>query len=161
MGGQGFERREILRYIGIASVAATFPGFHRWSFACPAHLSDVPAARQTAASYKPLLFSPDQFRLVEHIAEMTIPADDTAGAREAGVTEFIDFMVANRVAVSRAAKSGPQQTRFGRAMTPKWSLLPASTGSTRAASQNSKSRFSIARASSRPIFSRNSLTKQS
>jgi len=100
MGGQGVERREILRYIGIASVAATFPGFHRWSFACPASPSPVPAARQAPASYKPLFFSPDQFRLVEHLAEMIIPADDTAGAKEAGVGEFIDFMVANRVAIS-------------------------------------------------------------
>ena len=31
---------------------------------------------------------------------MIIPADDTAGAKEAGVGEFIDFMVANRVAIS-------------------------------------------------------------
>src|SRR5215467_9742353 len=79
MGGQGVERREILRYIGIASVAATFPGFSRWCFACPASPSPVPAARQAPASYKALFFSPDQFRLVEHLAEMIIPADDTAG----------------------------------------------------------------------------------
>ena len=31
---------------------------------------------------------------------MIIPADDTPGAREAGVAEFIDFMVANRVPVN-------------------------------------------------------------
>jgi len=100
MGGQGFERREILRYIGIASVAATFPGFQRWSFACPADPSHVPAAHASAASYKPLFFTPDQYRLIERFAEMIIPADDTPGAKEAGVSEFIDFMVANRVAVS-------------------------------------------------------------
>jgi hypothetical protein len=100
MGGQGVERREILRYIGIASAAATFPGFQRWSFACPASPSHVPAARRAAASYKPLFFSQDQFRLIEHLAEMIIPGDDTAGAKEAGVGEFIDFMVANRVAIS-------------------------------------------------------------
>jgi hypothetical protein len=38
--------------------------------------------------------------MVEHIAEMIIPEDDTPGARQAGVAEFIDFMVANRVPVS-------------------------------------------------------------
>lgn len=100
MGGQGFERREILRYIGIASVAATFPGFRQWSFACPADPSHVPVAPPPDANYKPLFFSPDQFRLVEHMAEMIIPADDAPGAKEAGVAEFIDFVVANRVAVS-------------------------------------------------------------
>jgi len=99
MGGQGFERREILRFIGIASIAATFPGFSRWSFACPADSSHNPAAPLGDAAYRPLFFSPDQFRLVEHICEMIIPSDDTPGAKEAGVAEFIDFMVANRVAV--------------------------------------------------------------
>jgi len=100
MGGQGVQRREILRYIGIASVAATFPGFSRWSFACPADPSHNQSIGSGQASYKPLFFSPDQFRLVEQIADMIIPADDAPGAQEAGVAEFIDFMVANRVAVS-------------------------------------------------------------
>jgi hypothetical protein len=31
---------------------------------------------------------------------MIIPADETPGAKEAGVAEFIDFMIANRVPVS-------------------------------------------------------------
>ncbi len=34
MGGQGVERRDILRFIGIASVAGAFPGFSKWAFAC-------------------------------------------------------------------------------------------------------------------------------
>jgi len=38
--------------------------------------------------------------MVEHLAEMIIPADDTQGAKQAGVAEFMDFMVANRVPVS-------------------------------------------------------------
>jgi len=100
MGGQGFERREILRYIGIASVAATFPGFCRWSFACPADPTHSPAGTPTDAAYKPLFFTPDQYRLMEHLAEMILPKDETPGAKDAGVAEFIDFMVANRVPVS-------------------------------------------------------------
>lgn len=36
---------------------------------------------------------------------MIIPADDTAGATQAGVAEFIDFMVANRVPVSGSRES--------------------------------------------------------
>jgi hypothetical protein len=38
--------------------------------------------------------------MVEHLAEMIIPEDDTPGAKQAGVAEFIDFMLANRVPVS-------------------------------------------------------------
>jgi hypothetical protein len=100
MGGQGIERREILRFIGVASVAATFPGFQRWAFACADEPVHEVNAKAGATAYTPLFFSPQQFRLVEHLAEMIIPDDDTPGARDAGVAEFIDFMVANGVPVS-------------------------------------------------------------
>jgi len=90
VGGQGIERRDALRFIGIASVAATFPGFRQWAFAC-SHSSFESATSQAAAlPYKPLFFSPEYLRLVEHLAEMIIPADDTPGAREAGVVQPVE-----------------------------------------------------------------------
>lgn len=101
MGGQGIERREILRYIGIASIAGTFPGFSKWAFACPqshTHAATPPA--KSSELYKPLFFSDEQFQMIDHLAEMIIPRDGTPGAKDAGVAEFIDFMVANRVPVS-------------------------------------------------------------
>jgi hypothetical protein len=100
MGGQGVERREILRFIGIASVAGTFPGFSRWAFACAQDHTQSTTSQVASDSYKPLFFSPQHYRMVGHIAEMIIPEDDTPGAKQAGVAEFIDFMVANRVPVS-------------------------------------------------------------
>jgi len=106
MAGQGIDRREILRYIGIASVASTFPGFRQWAFAC-SHDSDEPHAAHApapnpkpASPYQPLFLSPEQFRVVEQLTDIIIPSDDTPGAKAAGVTEFIDFMLANRVAVT-------------------------------------------------------------
>jgi gluconate 2-dehydrogenase gamma chain len=119
MGGQGTERRDILRYIGIASVAATFPGFRRWAFACSHSAADAsPSLALSQASkepFKPLFFSFEQFRLVEHLAEMIIPADETPGAKQAGVAEFMDFMLANRVAVSAPydAQSSEELLRQG------------------------------------------------
>jgi len=100
LGGQSIERREILRYIGIAAVAASFPGFRRWAFACPMEHPRVRTPRSQAEAYKPIFFSGEQFRMIEHLAEMIIPQDDTPGAKQAGVAEFIDFMVANRVPVA-------------------------------------------------------------
>jgi gluconate 2-dehydrogenase gamma chain len=99
LGGQAIERRELLRYIGIAAVASSFPGFSQWAFACP---QDYPQSTSPARSdsYKPLFFSPQHYRMIEHLAEMIIPEDETPGAKQAGVAEFIDFMVANRVPVS-------------------------------------------------------------
>jgi len=99
VGGQGIERREILRYIGIAAVAGSFPGFSRWAFACPQNHPQTSSPAGSGA-YKPLFFSPQHYRMVEHLAEMIVPDDDTPGAKKAGVAEFIDFMVANRVPVS-------------------------------------------------------------
>jgi hypothetical protein len=100
MGGQTIARREIVRLLGIAAVAATFPGFSRWSFAGAAE-APLPAAEgSVGCDYRPLFFSPSQYELIEHLAELIIPADETPGAREAGVGEFIDFMVANRVPIS-------------------------------------------------------------
>jgi gluconate 2-dehydrogenase gamma chain len=100
LGGQGIERREILRYIGIAAVAGTFPGFNKWAFACPQEHPQSASAASHPTPYKPLFFSPEHYQMVEHIAEMIIPEDETPGARQAGVAEFIDFMVANRVPVT-------------------------------------------------------------
>jgi gluconate 2-dehydrogenase gamma chain len=99
LGGQGVERREILRYIGIAAVASSFPGFSKWAFACPQDHPKV-SSQVGAGFYKPLFFSPQQYQMVEHLAEMIIPEDDSPGAKQAGVAEFIDFMIANRAPVS-------------------------------------------------------------
>jgi gluconate 2-dehydrogenase gamma chain len=100
MGGQGIERREILRFIGIAAVAGGFPGFSKWAFACPQDHTHAATPQADSGPYKPLFFSQKHYRMVEHLAEMIIPEDDTPGATKAGVAEFIDFMVANRVPVS-------------------------------------------------------------
>jgi len=100
LGGQGIERREILRYIGMAAVASSFPGFSQWVFACPQDPAPSASSPSSSDSYKPLFFSPQHYRMVEHLADMIIPEDDTPGAKKAGVAEFIDFMVANRVPVS-------------------------------------------------------------
>ena len=115
MGGQGIERREILRYIGVASVAGTFPGFSKWTFACPQEHPQAVPSPASSDSYKPMFFSPQHYQMVEHIAEMIIPEDDTPGARQAGVAEFIDFMVANRVPVtgSRDVRSTEDALEMG------------------------------------------------
>jgi hypothetical protein len=119
MAGQGIERREVLRYIGIASVASTFPGFRQWTFACSHDERDKAHAGPQASSqpYRPLFFSPSQFRFVERLTEIVIPTDDSPGAKEAGVAEFIDFMLANRVAVTadEDARSVEERLRQGTA----------------------------------------------
>jgi gluconate 2-dehydrogenase gamma chain len=91
MAGQGIERREVLRILSIAAVAARFTGFVRWTFACEHVSADSTQIR--SATYAPQFFSASEYRAVERLTEMILPSDGGAGAREAGVSEFVDFMV--------------------------------------------------------------------
>ncbi len=85
------ERREVLRVMALAAAASGFPGFSRWAFAC-GHAGGDPAQIKPA-HYTPQFFSPAEYATVERLTEMIIPSDGSPGAREAGVAEFIDFMV--------------------------------------------------------------------
>lgn len=89
MGGQGIDRREVLRVMALASIAAQFPGFSRWTFAC----GHPGAGAARPDRYAPRFFTSAEYATVERLAEMIIPSDGTPGARETGVSEFIDFMV--------------------------------------------------------------------
>jgi hypothetical protein len=93
MAGQGLERREVLRILALAAAASGYPGFHRWSFAC-AH-GGTGLVQVQRPGYTPRFFSADEYATVERLAELIIPDDGSPGAREAGVSEFIDFMVSS------------------------------------------------------------------
>jgi gluconate 2-dehydrogenase gamma chain len=93
VAGQGVHRRQILRILGTAAAAAHFPGFSKWGFAC-GHIGNA-ALQIKPAQYTPQFFSATEYRLVERLTELIIPSDATPGAKEAGVAEFIDFMVAS------------------------------------------------------------------
>ena len=114
MAGQSIERRDVLRILTLAGAASQFPGFKRWAFAHD-HSSDgqhahaAPQKPSTAGeAYKPQFFTPEEYALVARLAELIIPTDETPGAREAGVSEFIDFMAAN---------DPPLQPQFRRGLT--------------------------------------------
>ena len=93
MAGQSIERRDMMRILALAAVASTFPGFRKWTFACehgrPGNSNTGPGS----GPYQPQFCSPDEYALVERLSELIIPTDDKPGAREAGVSEFIDFRV--------------------------------------------------------------------
>jgi gluconate 2-dehydrogenase gamma chain len=93
MAGQGVQRREVLRILGIAAAAAAFPGFSKWGFAC-GHIGKAGLQIKPAA-YRPQFFTPSEYIVTERLAEIIIPSDSTPGTKEAGVAEFIDFMVAS------------------------------------------------------------------
>src|SRR5215469_9420087 len=93
MAGQGIQRRRMLRILGTAAAAAQFPGFSKWAFAC-GHIGNA-ALQIKPAAYHPQFFTGPEYAIVERLTEIIIPSDATPGAKEAGVAEFIDFMVAS------------------------------------------------------------------
>lgn len=99
MAGQGIERREVLRIMGTAAAAALFPGFSKWAFAC-GHVGHV-ALQIKPAIYHAQFFSSAEYATVERLVEIILP-----GAKEAGVAEFIDFMVSNDSEVQYNFRTG-------------------------------------------------------
>jgi gluconate 2-dehydrogenase gamma chain len=93
MAGQGVGRRQILRILGTAAAVAQFPGFSKWGFAC-GHIGNA-ALQIKPAVYRPQFFTTGEYAMVERLTDIIIPNDGTPGAQEAGVAEFIDFMVAS------------------------------------------------------------------
>ena len=78
----------------MAAAASGFPGFVRWTFACGHGAPGLLQVRP--ATYTPRFFSADEYTTLARLTEIILPSDDGPGAREAGVSEFVDFMVASR-----------------------------------------------------------------
>src|SRR5579864_2147791 len=109
MGQQGVERRKMLGILAAASVASKFPGFRVWAFACNHEAPEGEVAKANKGPYQPLFFSADEYALIERLTDLIIPNDGQPGAREAGVSEFIDFMVANSATVGMHSYQPPSR----------------------------------------------------
>jgi gluconate 2-dehydrogenase gamma chain len=109
MAGQSLQRREILRILATAAGVAAFPGFSKWSFAC-GHVRSLLQIKP--AIYTPLFFSAAEYTLVERLTEIIIPSDETPGAREAGVSEFIDLMASRDSDLQGSLRTGLRWLNF-------------------------------------------------
>lgn len=100
MAGQGTQRRDVLKLLAYASVAAHFPGFSRWAYGGIGHSGDRLSDLATnPGTYSPRFLEPQQYALLSRLVDIILPPDDlsgniqVAGALQAGVPEFIDFML--------------------------------------------------------------------
>jgi hypothetical protein len=76
-------RRELIKLGAVAIAAASVVGLETRAAA------ETAGAAQTRA---PLFFTPEEFKLVDELTELIIPADDhSPGARAAQVAAYIDF----------------------------------------------------------------------
>lgn len=90
MAGQGLTRRQALHYMALAATVSQFTGFEKWAYA---HDHDHPVAKPTGKPYTLQFFSKNEYATITALTERIIPTDDTPGAREAGVAEFIDLLM--------------------------------------------------------------------
>jgi hypothetical protein len=102
MANQSPDRRAVMEMLAKVAVVSQFPGFSRWSFAAEHEHSAPPKA----AAYVAQFFSPVEYRLLDQLSELIIPRDETPGAHDAGVVEFIDHMVAHDPAIQFQFRRG-------------------------------------------------------
>lgn len=89
-------RRQLLQLLGSAPLAAGFA----WTEAEASEASRLARrARQDGAAFAPQFFTPVEYAAVVVLADLIIPADErSGGASDAGVPEFIDFMMVDQPA---------------------------------------------------------------
>jgi gluconate 2-dehydrogenase gamma chain len=103
----GIDRRDLLRLLASAPFAAGFV----WT-ANEAHAaSGLAQAAQNAASsgspFTPTFFTPHEWDTVRRLVDIIIPRDDRSGsATDAGVPEFMDFIVRDQPTRQTAMRGG-------------------------------------------------------
>lgn len=92
-------RRQALQVLGAAPAIAGIAWTEAEAQQAHQHAQQARrnAAGAKAATYKPKYFTPHEYATVTALANLIIPKDDRSGnASEAGVPEFIDFMMVDQ-----------------------------------------------------------------
>ena len=85
------KRREALSAMAMAALTAAF----KWTPAEARRVSLL--VKDAAAPFAPAFFTPHEWETVRMLVDLIIPADDRSGsATDAGVPEFMDFMMMDR-----------------------------------------------------------------
>jgi hypothetical protein len=96
-------RREALLMLGAAAAGAAIG-------VSPAVVERVTRATRDATAggdFRPAFFTPHEWRTVRILADLVIPADERSGsATEAGVPEFMDFMLIERESMQTRMRGG-------------------------------------------------------
>lgn len=106
MGHQQISRRGALKYLGVLGASVAGREFlASWlplstaradEAGAPVTISGMhhqDAEPEPAAAYTPQFFSAEEFETVQILTALIIPTDDTPGAKEAHVADYIDFVV--------------------------------------------------------------------
>jgi gluconate 2-dehydrogenase gamma chain len=102
-------RRSMLQILGAVPVAAgfTWTEAEAAQAAKAAQTARTPAAGAAKAGYKPKFFTPHEWATVHLLVNLIIPKDDRSGsATDAGVPEFMDFMMDDQPNRQTAMRGG-------------------------------------------------------
>lgn len=120
----GLSRRDALAIMAIAPLAAslgTTPDVIEGAMAAAQRAQEQAAKQQPEpGKYKPQFFDEHEWRTVRILTDLIIPRDERSGsATDAGVPEFIDFMMMDRPSMQLQMRGGLRwldnrsQTHFG------------------------------------------------
>lgn len=87
-------RRDAIWLLGrVAGTVAGQAFLNTWLSSAHENSTAPPADIQRWQNYQPQFFSPAQFQALDQFTAILIPTDDTPGAREAHVAQFIDYLL--------------------------------------------------------------------
>jgi gluconate 2-dehydrogenase subunit 3-like protein len=89
----GLTRREAVQLVALAALTTAF----RWTPADARHAADLAQAARGRRAIEPTFFTAHEWETVRVLVDILIPRDERSGsATEAGVPEFMDFMMNER-----------------------------------------------------------------
>jgi hypothetical protein len=92
-GRTAISRREAVGLITLATLTAAF----RWTPADAEQAASLARAVRAQGTYQPKFFTPHEWDTVRVLVDLVIPRDERSGsATDAGVPEFMDFLLAER-----------------------------------------------------------------
>jgi gluconate 2-dehydrogenase gamma chain len=102
------DRRTLLRLLAAAPAAAGFTWTEAEAQQAHNHAQAAQtAAKKTGAPYKAKFFTPHEWATVNMLVDIIIPKDDRSGsATDAGVPEFMDFMMTDQPGRQTAMRGG-------------------------------------------------------
>jgi gluconate 2-dehydrogenase gamma chain len=101
-------RRTVLRLLAAAPAAAGFGWTEAEAQQAHQHAQAAQtAARRSGTPFKPKFFTPHEYATVRLLVDIIVPKDERSGsATDAGVPEFMDFMMVDQPARQTAMRGG-------------------------------------------------------
>ena len=101
------DRRAMLKALASAPMAAGFVWTGAEAAEAHLHLQAAKVAAKAGAPFKPKFFSVHEYQTVRVLTDLILPHDERSGsATEAGVPEFMDFMMRDQPGRQTAMRGG-------------------------------------------------------